>query len=42
MPTTSREIDLNPVIVHAQGQGVSIVDALIVKQARPPQRSAAE
>ena len=36
------EIDLNPVIVHAQGQGVSIVDALIVKQARPPQRSAAE
>ena len=36
------EIDLNPVIVHAKGQGVSIVDALIVKQARPPQRSAAE
>ena len=36
------EIDLNPVIVHAQGQGVSLVDALIVKQARPPQRSAAE
>ena len=36
------EIDLNPVIVHAQGQGVSIVDALIVKQARQPQRSAAE
>ena len=27
------EIDLNPVIVHAKGQGVSIVDALIVKQA---------
>ena len=36
------EIDLNPVIVHAKGQGVSIVDVLIVKQARPPQRSAAE
>jgi acyl-CoA synthetase (NDP forming) len=36
------EIDLNPVIVHAKGQGVSIVDALIIKQARPPQRSAAE
>ncbi|HEY7999079.1 MAG TPA: acetate--CoA ligase family protein [Pseudolabrys sp.] len=28
------EIDLNPVIVHAKGQGVSVVDALIVKQ--PP------
>ena len=26
------EIDLNPVIVHARGEGVSIVDALIVKQ----------
>ena len=26
------EIDLNPVIVHAKGQGVSVVDALIVKQ----------
>lgn len=25
------EIDLNPVIVHAQGHGVSIVDALIVR-----------
>ncbi len=37
------EIDLNPVIVHAKGQGVSIVDALIVKQQpRPAQRSAAE
>jgi len=37
------EIDLNPVIVHAKGQGVSIVDALIVKQPpRPAQRSAAE
>jgi acetate---CoA ligase (ADP-forming) len=28
------EIDLNPVIVHPQGQGLSVVDALIVK--RPP------
>jgi len=37
------EIDLNPVIVHAEGEGVSIVDALIVR--RPPQqvqRGAAE
>jgi len=36
------EIDLNPVIVHEQGQGVSLVDALIIKRARGPQRSAAE
>ena len=36
------EIDLNPVIVHPQGQGVSLVDALIVKQPRQAQRSAAE
>jgi acyl-CoA synthetase (NDP forming) len=37
------EIDLNPVIVHAKGQGVSIVDALIVKQQpRPAQHRAAE
>ena len=28
------EIDLNPVIIHAQGQGLTVVDALIVK--RPP------
>jgi acyl-CoA synthetase (NDP forming) len=27
------EIDLNPVIVHDQGEGVSVVDALIVKHA---------
>ena len=26
------EIDLNPVIVHAKGEGVSVVDALIVKR----------
>jgi len=26
------EIDLNPVIVHGEGQGVSVVDALIVKR----------
>jgi hypothetical protein len=25
-------IDLNPVIVHAQGDGVSVVDALILKR----------
>jgi acetate---CoA ligase (ADP-forming) len=25
------EVDLNPVIVHAEGQGLSVVDALIVK-----------
>jgi acetate---CoA ligase (ADP-forming) len=27
------EIDLNPVIVHAKGQGISVVDALVVKGA---------
>jgi acyl-CoA synthetase (NDP forming) len=26
------EVDLNPVIVHAQGQGLTVVDALIVKR----------
>jgi acyl-CoA synthetase (NDP forming) len=26
------EVDLNPVIVHAQGQGLSVIDALIVKR----------
>jgi acyl-CoA synthetase (NDP forming) len=26
------EIDLNPIIVHAQGEGVSVVDALIVRR----------
>jgi acyl-CoA synthetase (NDP forming) len=31
------EIDLNPVIVHTKGQGVSVVDALIVKQ--PPRQA---
>jgi acyl-CoA synthetase (NDP forming) len=35
------EVDLNPVIVHAKGQGVSIVDALIVKQ-QPVHDRAAE
>jgi acetyltransferase len=30
------EVDLNPVIVHAKGDGVTVVDALIVK--RPAQR----
>jgi acetyltransferase len=28
------EIDLNPVLVHARGKGVSVVDALIVKRTR--------
>ena len=28
---TVAEIDLNPVIVHAQGEGLTVVDALIVK-----------
>ncbi len=37
------QIDLNPVIVHAAGDGVSIVDALIVKHGVPAaQRAAAE
>ncbi len=27
-----RELDLNPVIVHGEGQGVTLVDALIVKE----------
>lgn len=36
------EIDLNPVIVHAEGQGVSIVDALIVKQPQAARSNAAE
>lgn len=31
------EIDLNPVIVHAKGHGVSVVDALIIKQ--PPSQA---
>ena len=30
---TIAEIDLNPVLVHAEGKGVSVVDALIVKLA---------
>ena len=36
------EIDINPVIVHGKGQGVSIADALIVRQPRAAHRSAAE
>jgi acyl-CoA synthetase (NDP forming) len=37
-------IDLNPVIVHARGEGVSVVDALIVRRDRQPleRRGAAE
>jgi len=36
------EIDLNPVIVHAKGQGVSLVDALIVKRQVQQAERAAE
>ena len=32
------EIDLNPVIVHPQGQGVTVVDALIVRRTPDRQR----
>jgi acyl-CoA synthetase (NDP forming) len=37
-------IDLNPVLVHPQGQGISVVDALIIKRDREPaqRRGAAE
>jgi acetate---CoA ligase (ADP-forming) len=38
------EVDLNPVIVHGKGDGVTVVDALIVKRAvqRAQRRTAAE
>jgi acetate---CoA ligase (ADP-forming) len=36
---TIAEIDLNPVLVHAQGDGVSVVDALIVKRQQPPRHT---
>ncbi|MEJ2435856.1 MAG: acetate--CoA ligase family protein, partial [Pseudolabrys sp.] len=38
------EIDLNPVIVHGKGEGVSVVDALIVRRTAQDaaRRSAAE
>jgi acetate---CoA ligase (ADP-forming) len=38
------EIDLNPVIVHARGDGITVVDALIVKRSvqRAERRTAAE
>ncbi len=41
---TVAEVDLNPVIVHGKGDGVSIVDALIVKRdaQSPARRAAAE
>ncbi len=35
------EIDLNPVIVHGKGEGVSVIDALIVKRAANAQDDAA-
>ena len=33
------EVDLNPVIVHPQGQGVTVVDALIVRRTPDVKRS---
>jgi len=37
------EVDLNPVIVHAKGEGVTVVDALMVKRTvQRAERSAAE
>ncbi|MGB2660535.1 MAG: acetate--CoA ligase family protein, partial [Pseudolabrys sp.] len=35
------QIDLNPILVHASGQGVTIVDALVVKRTEQPERHAA-
>jgi acetate---CoA ligase (ADP-forming) len=35
------EIDLNPVIVHNKGEGVTMADALIVKRSRQPERRTA-
>ena len=36
------EIDLNPIIVHPAGEGVTVVVALIIKRAGPERRAAAE
>ena len=37
------EVDLNPVIVHARGDGITVVDALIVKRTvQRAERTAAE
>ena len=33
-PHVIQEIDLNPVIVGAEGEGVAVVDALMVQEAR--------
>jgi acyl-CoA synthetase (NDP forming) len=35
------EIDLNPVIVHNKGEGITMADALIVKRSRQPERRTA-
>jgi acetate---CoA ligase (ADP-forming) len=35
------QIDLNPVLVHASGKGVTVVDALVVKRNVEPERHAA-
>jgi acetate---CoA ligase (ADP-forming) len=37
---TIAEIDLNPVLVHDEGKGVSVVDTLIVKHLHNPSRQA--
>jgi acyl-CoA synthetase (NDP forming) len=39
---TVAEVDLNPVLVHGRGKGVSVVDALIVKHASPASPALAE
>jgi acetate---CoA ligase (ADP-forming) len=36
------EIEVNPVLVHPEGRGVTIVDALVVKDRRRPRPSAAQ
>jgi acyl-CoA synthetase (NDP forming) len=36
------EIDLNPVIVHGKGDGLTVVDALIIKQVAERRTAAAE
>jgi len=35
------QIDLNPVFVHASGEGVTVVDALIIKRKVQTERHAA-
>jgi len=40
-PDDIAEVDLNPVIVHNTGEGLTIVDALIVKRSAPAERRTA-